>query len=159
MGFWVGSVALLGACGGGTDSVSGASQAATPTTQWDTLGNLFTTEFSRCSSCHAPGKSQAAGPDMSTPATFHRDVVGKKASDYPNWNVGSTCSQSVNFITAGSSLNSTLAATLDQGNSDTLSASKNCITSFSIHKANGAVLSSNGISNVDSWIRKGALNN
>jgi len=144
---------ILSGCGG-TDSVSGASQSAVPATNWDTLGNLMNTEFSSCGSCHAPGKSQKDGPDMSNAVAFRAGMVGKKLADYPNWSHSSTCSRTVNFITAGDNLNSTLLAALDQTTSDTLGASKNCTSAFFAHQGR---LSSNAIANITSWIKKGAL--
>jgi len=149
---------LLSGCGS-TDAVSGASQSAIPATNWDTLGNLMNTEFSSCGSCHAPGKSQKDGPDMSNAAAFRADMVGKKLADYPNWPHSSTCSQTVNFITAGSSLNSTLLAALDQNASDALGAKKNCTSAYFAHKGKITTLGSNGIANITSWIQKGAFNN
>ncbi len=121
----------------------------------------FWSEFEGCSLCHGAGGDESAGPDLSTPAQFVANLVGKGQSSYPNWRVDSNCSQSLPFIQAGNAAQSTLLAALVQESSDSLLASRGCISSYNLHTVTQSTLEGRTtlINQITDWINAGAKNN
>ncbi len=146
-------VSVVAGC---SDTLTGKVEP-TYTSLWDNL-------FNGCGvNCHSPSASDGteAGPDMSSKSAFYNNLVGKSVSvDYASWaSVRTGNCNSAKFIAAGNANASTVAASLIQSVSDTLSANQSCVTAYSVHEADKVTLSdADLISALQDWINQGAAN-
>lgn len=102
----------LVSCGKEEDEEASVPLAATYDSLW---ANLF---GGRCGTCHAPGKDSGTdgGPDLSTKDGFYAALVGKKGSDYPDWETFSNNRKdclTFQFIKPNDAANSLVPAVLD----------------------------------------------
>lgn len=116
---------LLISCGDKDDSKEAvgcdATQAAVSSASYS---ELWTKVFStQCKACHGNADAQGTegGPDMTTADLFYSGLVGKKGTDYNDWDTfqnnrvtsgGGGCGPSY-FIEAGSASTSMVVAVLD----------------------------------------------
>ncbi len=106
-----------------------------------TLGSLWDNTFKSCGlNCHSADGTVPYGPDLTTKEKFRANLLAKTVdNDYPDWiTLGAKTSDcnDTPFTTASDANHSTLAASLIQSVSDSLSAEKNCNTAYNIHEVN-----------------------
>ena len=150
------------ACSGGGDDPPPPSVQPTLTSLWD---NLFTGCGVNCHSSNDATYDTDLGPDLSTKANFHKNLVNKSVDiDYPAWGLStaklSDCN-SMKFITPGDANGSTMAAALILSISDILIAPPfNCTTAYSFHDQTNQAISDNALKNaLITWINNGAQDN
>ena len=113
-------VCLLSSCGSSADPVAGAtcdtSQATVATASFDAL---WTTVFApQCGACHGAGTNSGTlgGPDLRTADAFFSGIVGKKGTDYADWDTLQKNREGCldyELIKAGSASQSVVVAVLD----------------------------------------------
>jgi len=151
-----GALAALVMAGCGQESEDSDSMPPPP-------DNLWENSLNGCSECHAEGRDQEEGPDMSSPTAFLDGMKNKTANeDYPLWAAtkAGDCND-VKLIDPGNADNSLLVASLVQSYSEELSIAKDCVTGYNSHASIlGIVLDENDetkplINELTTWINQG----
>ncbi|WP_416885234.1 hypothetical protein [Marinospirillum sp.] len=78
----LGVLALMSGCS--DDDDQGSTPTASGSADLDVIFAHHAVTLNGCATCHSPAGSEAAGPDLSTAATFHRDLVNKDYASFPN---------------------------------------------------------------------------
>lgn len=123
-------------------------------------GELWSELFNRCGACH--GVSSAGtegGPDLTTLDATHRNLVGKRGNDYPDWdtffNNRPDC-ETIPFIAPGNPNNSLVVAILDDTVADGLAP---CVPSDHTGPPMRISASAETMSKLRDWISDGAPRN
>jgi hypothetical protein len=140
------AVLALNACGNDDSSKTSTGDA--------NYNQLWTDVFStRCGSCHGASNTDTlGGPDMRTQDAFHSGMVGKKGSDYPDWDTFQTnradCLD-VPFISAGNPSQSLLVAIFDNSVAP-------CNVKSHTEPPQSIALTSTQLATLKNWITNGA---
>ena len=140
------AIIALNACGNDDSSKTSTGDADYAT--------LWTDVFStRCGSCHGASNTDTlGGPDMRTQDAFHSGMVGKKGSDYPDWdtfqNNRADC-MNVPFISAGNPSQSLLVAIFDNSVAP-------CTVKNHTEPPQSIALTSAQLTTLKTWITNGA---
>ncbi|RZA17641.1 MAG: hypothetical protein EOP10_22360 [Proteobacteria bacterium] len=153
---------VLVSCGGSSSEddapVAGTCASSQATVASATFNELWTNVFSnQCGSCHgvATDSTTLGGPDMRSANAFYSGLVGKKGSDYPNWDTyqdnrpGCLNSQ---FIQSGNANQSLITAILDTSVSIT-----GCTVKFHRNEApQNVCITDANLVKLKEWINAGA---
>lgn len=126
------------------------------TTEPGTVERLFTYPvFHGCGTCHYPGTTEPfldGGPDLTTAASFQKNLTGKQRSSF-SWLLTSTdCTSNSNpYISPFSVKNSMLTGVISESYSDYACGSLN------VHTTNNVNVSQAALEDLLLWIEKGAL--
>lgn len=124
----LGVLALMSGCS--DDDDQGSTPTASGSADLSVIFAHHAVTLNGCATCHSPAGSEAAGPDLSTAATFHRDLVSKDYASFPNWgglDRTANCADSFKFVEHNA--NSALLATL----SEQYARQYGCISSSGFH--------------------------
>lgn len=142
-------MALVLVVGCGTDTKEDATTSAS------TYDKLWDSTFSRCGSCHGAGSSDTlGGPDLGSKSTFRDALVGKKGSDYPDWQTFQVNRESclaISFIAASDSARSLVVAIFDSAVASAL-----CEVKAHDQAPQSVTMSDSTLATLKQWIDEGA---
>jgi cytochrome c5 len=152
---------LLNSCGSSSDEAAPpavnsceSSQAAVTAA---TFNELYTKVLgSQCAACHGPGNDSgtAGGPDMRTADKFYEQVVGKKGSDYPDWDTFQKNREgclAYDLINKGSAAESVLVSVLDRSVKPS-----GCDVKVHLDVPQSVCITTGNLAKLKEWINAGA---
>lgn len=152
---------VLTGCGGSSDNattpVAGSCDSSQKAVATASFAELYTNVFGpQCGACHGAGTNTgtAGGPNMKTADSFYAEVVGKKGTDYPDWDTYQKNREgclTYDLINKGSAAQSVVTSILDS--SVSLSG---CTVKYHRDSPQSVCITAGNLSKLKEWMNAGA---
>lgn len=151
----------LAGCGGSSEVATtpgaGSCESSQKAVATASFTELYTNVFGpQCGACHgvATNSETIGGPDMRTAETFYAGVVGKKGSDYTDWDTYQKNREgclAYDLINKGSAGQSVVTAVLDSSVSLT-----GCTVKYHRDSPQSSCITAGNLAKMKEWMNAGA---